>query len=106
MLHVAGVSGLTIIDQLPMLTVVVPMLAAPLCVLIGNRHIAWLLAFLASVFSLLLQVMDGDILSYHMGGWAPPLGIEYRVDAANAFVLFLISGISTVILPYARQSGI
>ena len=110
MLHVAGVSGLTIIDQLPMLTVVVPMLAAPLCVLIGNRHIAWLLAFLASVFSfvfsthMLLQVMDGDILSYHMGGWAPPLGIEYRVDAANAFVLFLISGISTVILPYARQS--
>lgn len=110
MLHVAGVSGLTIIDQLPMLTVVVPMLAAPLCVLIGNRHIAWLLAFLASVFSfvfsihMLLQVMDGDIISYHMGGWAPPLGIEYRVDAANAFVLFLISGISTVILPYARQS--
>ena len=102
--------ALTIIDQLPLLTIVVPMIAAPLCVLIGNRHIAWLLAFLASLFSflfsthMLLQVMDGDVLSYHLGGWAPPLGIEYRVDAANAFVLFLISGISTIILPYARQS--
>jgi multicomponent Na+:H+ antiporter subunit D len=102
--------GLSIIDQLPLLAVVFPMLAAPLCVLFGNRHIAWLLAFLASLFSflfsfhMLLQVMDGDVLSYHLGGWAPPMGIEYRIDAANAFVLMLISGISTVILPYARRS--
>lgn len=104
------IPALTIIDQLPMLTIVVPMLAAPLCVIFGNRHIAWLLAFLASLFSflfathMLLQVMDGDVISYHMGGWAPPLGIEYRIDAANAFVLFLISGISTIVLPYAKQS--
>ncbi len=110
MANAAVLPALTIIDQLPLLTIVVPMIAAPLCVLIGNRHIAWLLAFLASLFSfvfsahMLLQVMDGDVLSYHLGGWAPPLGIEYRVDAANAFVLLLISGISTVILPYARQS--
>ena len=106
----AVLPSLTIIDQLPLLTVVVPMIAAPLCVLFGNRHLAWWLAFLASLASflfsahMLLQVLDGDVLSYHLGGWAPPLGIEYRVDAANAFVLLLISGISTVILPYARQS--
>jgi len=104
--------SLTIIDQLPLLTVVVPMIAAPLCVLFGNRQLAWWLAFLASLASflfsahMLLQVLDGDVLSYHLGGWAPPLGIEYRIDAANAFVLLLISGISTVILPYARQSVI
>ena len=103
-------ASLSIIDQLPLLTIVVPMVAAPLCVLFGNKHIAWILAFVASLISflfsghMLLQVMDGDVLSYHLGGWAPPLGIEYRVDAANAFVLFLISGISTIVLPYARQS--
>ncbi len=103
-------TALTIIDQLPVLTVVVPMLAAPLCVLFGNRHIAWIITFLASLlsflfaFHMLFQVLDGDVLSYHLGGWAPPLGIEYRIDAANAFVLLLISGISTVVLPYARKS--
>ena len=101
---------LGIIDQLPLLTIAVPLVAGPLCVLFGNKHIAWVLAFVASLISflfsahMLLQVLDGDVLSYHLGGWAPPLGIEYRVDAANAFVLFLISGISTVILPYARKS--
>lgn len=110
MANAAVLPALSIIDQLPLLTIVVPMVAGPLCVLFGNRHIAWLLAFLASLASflfsahMLLQVIDGDVLSYHLGGWAPPLGIEYRVDAANAFVLLLISGISTVILPYARQS--
>jgi len=100
----------SIIDQLPLLTVAVPLLAAPLCVVFGNRTMAWLLAFAASIISflfashLLLQVMDGEVISYHLGGWAPPLGIEYRIDAANAFVLMLIAGISTVVLPYARRS--
>ena len=27
----------------------------------------------------------------HLGGWPPPWGIEYRVDALNAFVLLLVS---------------
>ena len=31
-------------------------------------------------------------ISYHLGGWAPPWGIEYRVDLLNAFVLVLVSG--------------
>jgi len=102
--------SLTIIDQLPLLIVVVPMVAAPICILVGNKNFAWLLTFLTSVATLLfsthllLQVMDGDVISYHLGGWAPPLGIEYRVDAANAFILFLICAISSVVLPYARAS--
>ena len=25
-----------------------------------------------------------------MGGWPPPIGIEYRVDLLNAFVLLLL----------------
>ena len=110
MANAAVLPTLSLIDQLPLLTIAVPMIAGPLCVIFGNRHVAWLLAFasslLAFLFSghMLLQVLDGDILSYHLGGWAPPLGIEYRVDAANAFVLFLIAGISTVILPYALKS--
>lgn len=104
--HVA----LSLTDHLPILEVLVPFVAAPLVVFLGSRRLAWPIAFAASAISfviaclLLLQVLDGSYISYHIGGWAPPLGIEYRVDAANAFVLFLVSGISTVILPYARVS--
>ena len=104
--HVA----LTLTDHLPILQVLVPFVAAPLVVVLGSRSLAWPIAFAASAISfviailLLIQVLDGSYISYHIGGWVPPLGIEYRVDAANAFVLFLVSGISTVILPYARAS--
>ncbi len=101
---------LSFVEQLPLLTVAVPLLTAPVCVIIGNRNAAWLLAGLASLTSfifsiyLLMQVMDGSFISYAVGGWAPPLGIEYRIDAANALVLLLISGISTIVLCYARES--
>ncbi|MBS9718480.1 monovalent cation/H+ antiporter subunit D family protein [Pseudohalocynthiibacter aestuariivivens] len=104
--HVA----MTLSDHLPVLAILVPFVAAPLCVLLGSRSLTWPITFLASAasfvtsFLLLLSVIDGGFISYHIGGWAPPLGIEYRVDAANAFVLFLVTGISTIVLPYARES--
>ena len=97
-------------DHLPVLQVLVPFIAAPLTVLIGSRRLAWPIAFAASAaataiaFALLMQVIGGGVISYHLGGWAPPIGIEYRVDATNAFVLLLVSGISTVVLIYARVS--
>ena len=102
--------AMTLNDHLPVLQVLVPFLAAPLIVLLGSRRLAWSIAFITSAISfiiaatLLMQVIDGSIITYHIGGWAPPLGIEYRVDATNALVLLLVSGISTIVLPYARQS--
>jgi len=39
-----------------------------------------------------------------MGGWPPPIGIEYRVDVFNAFLLLLVSLIGAVIMPYAKRS--
>ena len=101
-------TSLMLSEQLPILQVLVPFVVAPLIVVIGRREFAWPLAFMASLVAfviatlLLLQVIDGGTLSYHIGGWAPPLGIEYRVDAASAFVLFLIAGISTIVLLFAR----
>lgn len=100
----------TFMDHLPVLQVVVPLISAPLIVFIGNRKLAWGIAFAASLTAfvmsslLLMQVLDGSYISYHIGGWAPPLGIEYRIDALNALVLMLISGIGTIVLPYAYTS--
>ena len=97
--------------HLPALQVVIPLLAAPACVLLYRGHYAWMvavmsawLAFLVSV-ALLLQVYDGGTLSYAMGSWEPPWGIEYRIDLLNAFVMLLISGTAAVVLPYARASA-
>ena len=107
--HAAHVA-MSLADQLPVLQILVPFVAAPLIVLLGSRRLAWPIAygaataaFVISVF-LLMRVIGGEVISYHIGGWAPPLGIEYRIDAANAFVLFLVTAIATVVLPYAKKN--
>ena len=96
--------------HLPALQIVIPLMFAPICAIFSRGGIAWAIALLVSVttfaisLTLLAQVLDGTAISYHLGGWAPPWGIEYRVDIVNAFVLMIVSGIATVILPYARAS--
>ena len=76
--------------QLPALQVVTPMLAAPLCVLLRHPRAAWLLSmavswggFAVSVL-LLQQTLDGGAISYHVGGWEPPWGIEIRLEPVQA----------------------
>ena len=101
----SGVAG-----NLPALQVVVPLIAAALCALIRNRTLVWAWAtivgwsVLAMAIFLLRTVMADGPLSYAMGGWPPPWGIELRIDAASALVLLLVSTIGAVVLTYARES--
>ncbi len=99
-----------ILAQLPALQVVVPLLAAPACLALRNARLAWGMALLASwaafVIAILLldRVLAEGLISYQLGGWAPPWGIEYRIDIVNAFVLLLVSGAGAVVLPFAAKS--
>ncbi|MEO7056742.1 MAG: monovalent cation/H+ antiporter subunit D family protein [Caldimonas sp.] len=97
-------------EHLPPLQVVVPLLSAPAAVLLRNRHAAFavVLAAVWSAFAiavlLWLRVGEQGTLSYAIGGWPPPWGIEYRVDRLSTFMLVLVSGLAAVVLPYARAS--
>jgi len=99
-----------VIAHLPILQVIIPLLAAPICLLLNRSKLVWLFALLASglAFSisilLLQQVMTSGVISYELGGWQAPWGIEYRIDNLNAFLLLIISGISTVVLVAAQTS--
>ena len=99
-----------IVEHLPALQVVIPLLAAPVIVLLRGGRAGWLIATLVSwaalgiAVALLIQVQSTGVISYAIGNWPPPWGIEYRVDAVNAFVLVLVSLIAAVVLPYARPS--
>ncbi len=96
--------------NLPALLVVLPLAAAPLCVLLRSGRLAWLAAGAASIASfviavaLLLQVEAHGVVSYALGGWAPPWGIEYRLDAVNAPLLVLVTAMAVVLVPYAPRS--
>ncbi|MFQ5565527.1 MAG: monovalent cation/H+ antiporter subunit D family protein, partial [Paracoccaceae bacterium] len=49
-------------------------------------------------------VLAGGPVSYAIGGWAPPMGIEYRIDQANAFMLVLVSVMAALVTTYAPRS--
>jgi multicomponent Na+:H+ antiporter subunit D len=96
--------------QLPALQVVLPLIGATLCAIVDRTRIAYAIALITSALmpviaaSLLIQVLNEGTISYAMGGWEPPIGIEYRIDVANAFVLLLLSVVAALIMPYAARS--
>jgi multicomponent Na+:H+ antiporter subunit D len=97
--------------HLPVLQVLIPLVGAFLSAFFRRGTSAWALSlvvtwacFAVSVW-LLWKVMEtGQPISYVMGGWAVPQGIEYRVDVLNAFVLVLVTSVGAVIMPYAKRS--
>ena len=96
--------------HLPPLQVVVPLISAPLCVLLRNPRMAWGLATAATwasfaiALALLDQVAESGPISYALGDWAAPWGIEYRIDMVGAFVLVIVSAIGSVVMPFAKAS--
>ncbi|MHA6623124.1 monovalent cation/H+ antiporter subunit D family protein [Pseudonocardia sp. DLS-67] len=97
-------------SQLPILQVLVPLLCAPLCALLRQRRVAWLLflAAAAAAFScavlLTWRVSRGEVPRYALGGWPAPAGIEYVIDPVNAPVLVLVSAVALIVAIYARAS--
>jgi len=91
-------------------SVLVPLIAAPACALLPGRLLPWALGFVCALAALVITAMtlaatlDGTTLAYAFGNWPPPIGIEYRVDAANAFVALLIAAMAAFILPWAKAS--
>ncbi len=96
--------------HLPVLQVIVPLFGALLCALVRRPGPAWLITTIVSLIvpliagALLYRVLNDGVISYHIGGWDPSIGIEYRIDAANGMLLLLVSVIAAVIAPYARRS--
>ena len=99
-----------IAHNLPALPVVMPLVGAPLCTLLGRGDRAWALAtlvtwlsFLAAIV-LLARVLDGGPISYVFGNWPAPWGIEYRIDLLSGFVALFVTGIGAAVMLFARAS--
>jgi len=97
-------------SQLPALQIVIPLLAAPIAVILRNSRAVWTLTLLATwasfviSLSLLMQVIESGTIIYQLGGWVAPWGIEYRIDRISALMLLIVSSIGSVVIVYARKS--
>jgi len=92
------------------LLVVLPLIFAPITAVLPRGRLPWLATLIVTLTCAvlagmqLLAVIDGGVISYELGGWAPPWGIEYRIDALNAFMALIVAVIAVITLPYALLS--
>ena len=97
-------------EHLPVLLVVVPLALAPVAALVGRWKVAWVVAVAACWWAfgasivLLQRVRATGVVSYEMGGWQAPYGIEYRIDLVSAFVALVVAAIGAVTVLFARTS--
>lgn len=83
----------------PALISTLPLTAALLCPFLSRLRKNWgkgiVLASVALSFvcaaAVLAQVLSQGPIYYHMGGWAPPLGIEYVLDPLSCVMAVLIT---------------
>ncbi|MBN1288571.1 MAG: monovalent cation/H+ antiporter subunit D family protein [Actinobacteria bacterium] len=93
----------------PVLIVVVPLLFAALCPIIGlirRSLVVWLALFGTActsflALSLIGRVTPGNDLSYHLGGWEPPWGIEIRIDTFGLLMVCVISTLGILLVLYS-----
>jgi multicomponent Na+:H+ antiporter subunit D len=95
--------------HLPVLVVVVPLLAAalaPLAALVSARlvrgvTVGALAATAAAAGAALARALDEGAISYHLGGWPPPWGIEYVIDPLAGGMALLLSVFGLIGAVYA-----
>lgn len=99
-----------LIHHAPALVIVIPLVAAAIAALMPNGRLGWIVAMvtasLVAFFSLVVLglVLSDGLISYHMGGWEPPYGIELRVDALNAVILALVGVMGLLCVIFALPS--
>lgn len=99
-----------LVDHLLALQVVVPMLIAPVVILLAPRGLAWAASTMASVltFAIAIQIVQGVLsggpMIYLMGSWPAPYGIELMVDSFSALLLLVVTGASVFALISGRES--
>jgi multicomponent Na+:H+ antiporter subunit D len=101
------------VSNLPLLLVLAPILGAVLSVLAGMwRPLAGRVAAVAGVGSAaalaglgLARSLDGGPLRHELGGWAPPVGIEYVLDPLAGFIAVVVTVIGLLCVLYPTKAG-
>jgi len=96
------------VSQLPILPLLPMLFGSILAVLAGMWRarsaqvvavVATSLSLLASLTGLVVVTRDGA-MSYELGGWPPPIGIEYVLDPLSAFMTSIVALIGLLVVIY------
>jgi multicomponent Na+:H+ antiporter subunit D len=96
--------------HLPLLIPLILLTAALLAPLVGIVKYTWVyrLALVAVAVDAgvamwgLAEVVDGGAMTYRLGGWQPPIGIEFVLDPLSAFFSAVIATVALIVMVGAR----
>ena len=99
-------------SAVPILIVAAPLFTSFILPVLGwwKRAAAFPVALVALTFSFgaaivaAREVLTNGPLQYFLGGWAPPWGIEFRIDHLSALMLLLLSFITLLVAIYSKRS--
>jgi multicomponent Na+:H+ antiporter subunit D len=99
-------------EQAPALIIAIPLLISFINIPVGllRRSLCYPLTIIATFSCLYLSFVIADTvinsgnISYRLGGWEPPWGIEYAIDHLNAYMLIIVSLVSFVVSVYSKKS--
>jgi len=100
------------VEQFPVLVVAISLLSAFTILIAGRLNkksccfisIATILLQLIMAFFILHHVLTKGTIHYWLGGWKPPWGIEYLVDALNAYLLVIILFLGLLCAIHSKSS--
>ncbi|MGY6502626.1 MAG: monovalent cation/H+ antiporter subunit D family protein [Acidimicrobiales bacterium] len=100
-------------DLIPVALPVTFLTAAALAVLVGqfsvlgSRVVAVVASGTAAVLAIvgLLSALDGGPLRHELGGWPPPIGIEYVLDPLSGFMASIIAVMGFLVIIYPTRAG-
>jgi len=100
------------VEQFPVLIVTVGVFSAYTILLAGwlNKKSSFYLSFatisaqLIMAIFILRHVLTVGVIHYWLGGWRPPWGIEYVVDALNGYVLVILLFLSLMCVLYSKRN--
>nr|WP_246228197.1 proton-conducting transporter membrane subunit [Wolbachia endosymbiont of Litomosoides brasiliensis] len=78
-----------------------------LCFLTREHKVSWFISFTTTIVTLFIssvlfiKTYNGETITYHLGNWAPPYGIELRIDILNSLILTLVNFIALISVLYS-----
>lgn len=99
-----------LMEHLPILVIIFPLSAALLNPVIGHFSTyvskkvimtSMFLSALCAALQLLQVVKTGEVIHYYMGGWMPPIGIEFVIDGVNGAIILLVAFIAWMTTLYS-----
>lgn len=102
------------IENVPALLIVAPILAATLPLLVGLRYgrVGWAVAaltttllFAMALWLALVVFTTGEAVIHQLGGFPRPVGIELVADRISVPIVVLVTAVSAGVLAYTRRGG-